>query len=79
MREGTVELFNGKSLKLAIGLWAEGRGQWIDIHITSHGPHAFHTTVTNDPDSVRFHETLFRDLRKVLVDNHRWPEELEVA
>jgi hypothetical protein len=32
-----------------------------------------HTTVTNNPDSERYHRTLFRDLRRVLLENQCWP------
>jgi hypothetical protein len=28
--------------------------------------------VTSDPESERYHRTLFRDLRRVLVDNQCW-------
>jgi hypothetical protein len=32
-----------------------------------------HTTTTNDTASERYHRTLFRDLRRILVENKAWP------
>ena len=61
---------NGRrSVYAQIGLWAEKHGDWIQIHIS--GPSR--TWVTNNPASVRFHATLFRDLRKTLVGEDCWP------
>jgi glycine/D-amino acid oxidase-like deaminating enzyme len=74
MKPGDVRLFkkgNGNAVVLAAGLWAEKRGKQLHIHIT--GTKTFHTTVTNDPDSERYHRTLFRDLRRLLLKNDCWP------
>ena len=71
MQPGDVRVFrNGEALVLAAGIWAKRQGKnWIRIDITGTGKH---TTVTNNPKSHRFHRTLFRDLRSVLVKNNCW-------
>jgi hypothetical protein len=74
MKPGDVRTFKrgqGNAVVLATGVWAEKRGKLIHIHIT--GTSTFHTTVTNGPDSERYHRTLFRDLRKLLIENQCWP------
>jgi hypothetical protein len=72
MKPGDVRNFKkGEAVVLAIGAWADrDRKKWIRIDIT--GTKTFHTTVTNDPDSGRYHRTLFRDLRRVLIANNCW-------
>jgi hypothetical protein len=70
---GDVRVFkrgDGNAVVVGLGLWAERQGKWIHIHMT--GPDHSHTTVTNNPDSVRFHRTLFRDLRNTLVREKCW-------
>ena len=74
MKPGDVRTFrkgDGEAVVLAIGVWAarEGKGR-LRIDIT--GTNKFHTTVTNDPESERYHRTLFRDLRRVLIDQGCW-------
>ena len=76
MNPGDVRTFNrgdGKAVVLGVGLWAEksASGEQIEIHIKGAGE--CHTTVTSDPNSEGYHPTLFRDLRKVLVENQCWP------
>jgi len=74
MSPGDVRTFKrggGNAVVVGHGLWAERQGKWIHIHIT--GPDDSHTTVTNNPDSVRYHRTLFRDLRRTLVNQACWP------
>ena len=75
IKPGQVRTFkrgNGNAVVLAIGVWAEHRRKRLHIHMT--GPKEyFHTTVTNDPQAERYHRTLFRNLRKVLIDNQAWP------
>ena len=75
MKPGDLRTFrrgNGEAVVLAIGIWAgrEGKNR-IRIDIT--GTKDFHTTVTNDPESERYHRTLFRNLRRVLIANGCWP------
>ena len=70
---GDVRTFKrgrGTAVVVGLGLWAERQGRWIHIHMT--GPDDSHTTVTNNPDSERFHRTLFRDLRRTLIREHCW-------
>ncbi len=74
MSPGDVRTFqqgNGNAVVIGLGLWAKKQGRWIQIHMT--GPNDLHTTVTNNPDSVRYHKTLYRDLRRTLVDQGCWP------
>lgn len=54
-----------------MGIWPKRRGKQLHIDIT--GTKNFHTTVTNDNDSDRYHRTLFRNLRRVLVEHDCWP------
>jgi hypothetical protein len=74
MSPGDVRTFkrgDGNAVVVGHGLWAERQGAWIHIHLT--GPDDSHTTVTNNPKSVRFHRTLFRDLRRTLINQNCWP------
>jgi hypothetical protein len=74
IRPGDVHVFESGQLSLAlgIGVWAaKNRSRVIHIHLT--GPKDFHTTVTNQPGSDRYHRTLFRNLRRVLQQHGRWP------
>ena len=74
MSPGDVQPFqqgNGNAVVIGLGLRAKKEGKWIQIHIT--GPNDLHTTVTNDPDSVRFHKILYRDFRQTLVEQDCWP------
>lgn len=72
MRPGDVRVFTKRgSLVLAIGVWPKRRGKQLHIDIT--GPKEFfHTTITSDPNSDRYHRTLFRNLRRVLIANDCW-------
>ena len=73
MSPGDVRTFKrgeGNAVVVGHGLWAVRQGKWIHIHIT--GPDNSHTTVTNNPESVRFHRTLFRDLRRTLINQSCW-------
>ena len=75
MKPGAVRTFrkgSGNAVVLAVGLWAERPSKTGQIHIHITGTEKFHTTVTNDPDSERYHRTLFRDLRKLLIDQNCW-------
>jgi hypothetical protein len=75
MKPGDVRTFkkgNGNAVVLAVGIWADKeKTGWLRIDIT--GPTQSHTTVTNNPESDRYHRTLFRDLRKTLVEQNCWP------
>ena len=74
MRPGDVQTFKhgeGNAVVVGLGLWAKREGKWIHIHLT--GPDESHTTVTNNPKSVRYHRTLFRNLRQTLLRQGCWP------
>lgn len=74
MKPGDVRTFqkgSGEAVVLAIGIWAARQGRdHLRIDIT--GTKNLHTTVTNNPDSDRYHRTLFRDLRRVLISQKCW-------
>lgn len=72
IKPGDVRRFkqgDGNAVVLTIGLWAQRQGTGIQIHITGIPGH---TTVTNNVGSERYHRTLFRDLRRVLVEHDCW-------
>src|SRR5262249_32664033 len=76
MKPGDIRTFkkgNGNAVVLAVGLWAERHTKSgpIQIHIT--GTKNFHTTVSSSAASERYHRTLFRDLRKLLLKQNCWP------
>ena len=74
MSPGDVRTFKhgeGNALVVGLGMWAKRQGKWIHIHLT--GPDDSQTTVTNNPESVRYHRTLFRNLRRTLVKQSCWP------
>lgn len=55
-------------------------GVWYDedqrmIHLTVPGSRWFHTTVSNEPASRRYHPNLFAKLRRLLEQEGRWPSE----
>jgi hypothetical protein len=87
MKPGDVRPFKrGKhrALALAIGVWAERIGKDGPIHVHLTGTPRFHTTVTNQRKSERYHRTLFRNMRSLLMEYDRWPfgnegEETEVG
>ena len=61
-----------RSLVLGVGVWAErDTSGHIQIHLT--GGETFHTTVTSHRESERYHRTLFRNFRRLLVEHDRWP------
>jgi hypothetical protein len=75
MKPGDMRTFKkgkGSAVVLAVGIWADKeKTGWLRIDIT--GTKQSHTTVTNNPESDRYHRTLFRDLRKTLVAQNCWP------
>jgi len=75
MKPGDVRTFKkgtGKAVVLAMGIWADkDKSGWLRIDIT--GARKSHTTVTNNPESDRYHRTLFRDLRRELIAQNCWP------
>ena len=72
MKPGDVRVFKrgeGKAIAIAMGVWAARERDHIRIDITACNSH---TTITNDPKSKRYHRTLFRNLRKIMVENDVW-------
>jgi len=56
----------GKSVYLNVGIWYdEKQGH---IHLTAKNVEGFHSTITDDPNSVRGHPNLFWKLAKVLKE-----------
>jgi hypothetical protein len=71
MKPGDVRIFTPqKSVVVAVGIWAKRQGKYLRIDITGSGKH---TTVENNPNSERYHRTLFRNLRRQLIESDCWP------
>ena len=74
MKPGDVRRFKkgqGNAVVVAVGVWVKRQGKALHIHLAGVG--GKQTTVTNQQDSVRYHRTLFRDLRNLLIKNSCWP------
>ncbi len=75
-RPGDIRVFekgNNKALAIVVGVWVEKPKADGPIHIHITGTPTFHTSVTNQEGSERYHRTLFRNLRRLLVEHSRWP------
>ncbi|MDD5127010.1 MAG: hypothetical protein PHR43_02770 [Dehalococcoidales bacterium] len=73
VRPGSVHPFRGKrAIAATFGIWAKKKAKWIEIHITGDGVNFTQTWVTNNPKSQRYHRTLFRDLRQLLIAYDKW-------
>ena len=66
-------IVNDVTAALKLGVWAEKHGAVIEIHLTGDGELFSHTTVNNNPASPRYHRTMFRNLRRLLIANDKWP------
>ncbi len=76
MKPGDVRTFQrgtGNAVVVAVGVWAERARKSGPIQIHLAGIRGKHTTVTNQPASERYHRTLFRDLRNLLIEKNCWP------
>jgi hypothetical protein len=76
MKPGDVHLFRGnKAIVIAFGIWAaRGKDGWVHIHMTGDNKNFKHITVVNNPDSkTRYNRVLFRDLRRLLIAQGKWP------
>lgn len=63
----------GNTVYLRVGLWYSEREH--AIHITAPGvDDEFHTWVSNNPDSVRHHATLYKHLKRVMKNQGAWPD-----
>jgi len=70
MKPGDVRIFKPRrSVVLAVGIFAKRQGRYLRIDITGSGKH---TTVENNPHSERYHRTLFRNMRRQLIENGCW-------
>jgi hypothetical protein len=67
----TSKMPDGKTVVLAVGVWAKRDGNWI--HIRVKGVDNSITTVTNNPESIRRHPALFHKLRQTLISEACWP------
>jgi hypothetical protein len=74
LRPGSVHVYEPRgAVVLGVGIWAK-KDSSGRIHIHIAGGERFHTTVMNNPDSkMRYHRTLFRNLRRTLIANGAWP------
>jgi len=70
MKPGDVRAFDGgRALVVAVGIWAKRDREHLRIDITGFGGH---TTITNNPESERYRRTLFRNLRRIMIENGVW-------
>jgi hypothetical protein len=53
------------------GIWYDPKQRMI--HMTIPGSGWFHTTVSNDVTSKRYHPNLFGKLQRLLEEEGRWP------
>jgi hypothetical protein len=59
-----------KSVRFEVGAWYDADTRQIHLTIPCHP--RFHTTVSNDPKSVRYHPNMYRKLQEVLKEAGRW-------
>jgi hypothetical protein len=70
MKPGDVRVFGGrKALVVAVGVWAKRDKNHLRIDVTGFGGH---TTISNNPASERYHRTLFRNMRRIMIDQGVW-------
>ncbi len=62
-----------KTVTLAVTAWVEKHEPYLEIHIIGDGELFNHTTVNNNPVSPRYHRTIFRNLRRLLIASGKWP------
>ncbi len=73
MLRGEVRPSEGsKTITAAFGVWAAKRGRWIYILIAGDGKNFTQVAITNNPESTMYHRTLFRDLRRLLIQYEKW-------
>lgn len=66
-----------KYVRFPIDVWYQVSDR--SIHMTSQADDRFHTTVKNDPNSKRYHRSLYDHLRRALKEAGRWPGESRQA
>jgi len=62
-----------KTVSLRLNVWANPRTRMI--HLASNDVGVI-STVSNEPESKRYHPNLFKKLRRVLADAGKWPKGL---
>ena len=72
MKRGDLSAFDS-GLTVALSVFKpKKQGRAIHIRIAGAGGKGTITTVTDDPESVRCHQHLFRQLKKLLSDQGCW-------
>jgi len=74
MKPGDIRTFKkgqGNAVVVAVGVWVKRQGKALHIHLA--GISGKQTTVTNQRGAERYHRTLFRDLRNLLIESNCWP------
>lgn len=65
---------NSRYIRFSIDVWYNDKDQ--AIHMTAPGADkSFHTTVNDNPASIRYHKNLYKHLKRMLKEHGRWPEE----
>ena len=73
MKRGDVRVAEGdKTITVAFGVWAGKKGRWIYIVMAGDGNGFSQVSVTHNPKSKMYHKTLFRDLRRLLIEYDKW-------
>src|ERR671921_534915 len=66
---------SGQTVYPKIGVWRPADGDHIHLSIEGQGL----TSVTDNPDSERFHRTLYAQLAEVLREHGAWPTKAKDA
>jgi hypothetical protein len=62
-----------KTVYFEAGTWFDEKQGHIHLAVPAHP--GFHTTISNNPASKRYHPNLFRKLKDFLQEHERWPSE----
>jgi hypothetical protein len=69
---------NSRYIRFSIDVWYNDKNQ--SIHISAPGADkSFHTTVNENPMSIRYHKNLFSHLRRMLKEHGRWPTDSHIG
>jgi len=60
----------GKTVYLHIGIWHDKKTD--HIHIACPEETKLHSTISDKPESVRYHENLYKKLKEILMREGRW-------
>jgi hypothetical protein len=69
--EGGYMPASKRTVSFRLNAWANPRKRMIHVASPEVG---IISTISNDPNSERYHPNLFKKLRRVLVDKGQWPE-----